>query len=151
MAAGLGLFGAEGGTEAVDAAKGVDIRLVVQLARLGQVGRLAEVIGLEKGGRALAGGWGQDRRVHIDEAVIVEPIADGADDGSPHPQHGPLPLRADPQVAVVHQELDPVLLGLNGVVLGHLEHAQAGDAQFITAGDARGPVVLADSTGDDEG
>jgi hypothetical protein len=85
MAAGLRLFGPEGGAEAIDTAEGVDVRLVVQLPRLGQVGRLAEIVGLEEGARALAGGRGQDRRVHVDEAVVVEPVADGADDGGPHP------------------------------------------------------------------
>ena len=56
VAAGLGLLGAEGGAEAVDLAEGHDRGLVVELAALAEVGLLAEVVGLEEGRRALAGG-----------------------------------------------------------------------------------------------
>jgi hypothetical protein len=54
-------------------------------------------------------------------------------------------------VAVVHQKIDPVLLRLNGVILGRLEYLQAGDTQFVAAGDARSAGVLANGAGDDEG
>ena len=54
VAARLGLLGAEGRAEAVDAAERHRARLAVELARLRQVGLLAEVVDLEEGGRPLA-------------------------------------------------------------------------------------------------
>ena len=49
--------------------------------------------------------------------------------------HG-LARRADPEVAPVHQEVDPVLLGLDRVLLGQVHHFEAGDVQLEAAGGA---------------
>ncbi len=43
-----------------------------------------------------------------------------------------------------------MLLGLDGVVLGYLQHLQAGDAHFVAARDARRAGILAHRAGDDQ-
>ncbi len=43
--------------------------------------------------------------------MAIEVIANGFDDGVPHPNDGVLPVGSQPQVPVVHQEIDAVLLG----------------------------------------
>ena len=70
VAAGLGFFCAEGWAKAVDLAEGHDVRFVIQLARLAQVGfAFVEVFGFEQGGGAFNRRWCQDRGVHVNETV----------------------------------------------------------------------------------
>jgi len=90
VAAGLGLLGAEGGAKAVHLAMRGHVRFVVELAGLGQEGRLPEVVNREQAGGVLAGGGGQDGRVNQQIAVIVQPVADGADDRGPDAHDRPL-------------------------------------------------------------
>ena len=90
VAAGLRLLGPEGRAEAVDLAERRGGRLEVELARLAQVGLVAEVVGLEEGRGALAGRRGQDRRVDQDEVALVEEVADRLLDLAAHPQRGAL-------------------------------------------------------------
>jgi len=141
VAPGLGLLGPEGGAEAVDLPEGHGVGLVVELTALGQVGLVAEVTGLEEGGRALAGTGRQDRTVHAQEALVIQPFGDRAHDLGADAQDRVLARRADPQVAMVHQEVGPVLLGRDGVFLGLLDHLQSADGQLIAAWSAR---ILAD-------
>src|SRR2546421_2797912 len=119
----LRALGAEGRAEAVDFAERRRGRLVVELARLRQVRLLvAEVVNLEERRRALARGGRQDRRVAEDEAVAVEEVADGADDGVADEEYGVLSSRAEPEVTVIHQELCAVLLRRDGIALGALQN-----------------------------
>ena len=136
MAARLALFRAEGRAEAVDFAKGEDIGLVVELAGLGQVGRLAVEIDLEERCSALGGVGREDWRIDVEEAVVVEPVADGTNDGGAHAQYGPLAAGANPEVAVFDEKLDAMLFGLDRVVVGELDQFEAGRVEFIAAGDA---------------
>src|ERR1017187_9053622 len=66
VTAGLGFLRAEGGAEAVDLAEGEGGGLNVELAGLGEVGGVAEVVELEEGAGAFAGGGGEDGRVGAD-------------------------------------------------------------------------------------
>jgi hypothetical protein len=75
----------------------------------------------------------------------VDPLLDFvADDGD-----RPLPRAAEPEVAVVEEEVDPVLLRLDRVIQGaRAEHLDIGDGELVPPGRAG---VLADLAGDREG
>ena len=120
VAAGLRLLGPEGRAEAVDLAERRGRRLEVELAGLREVGLVAEVVGLEQRRGALAGRRGEDRRVDQREVALVEEVADRLLDLAAHPQRRPLAARAQPEVAVLHQERGAVLLGGDRVVLGQV-------------------------------
>ncbi len=75
-----------------------------------------EVLGAEQGAGALAGAGREDGRVQQGEAVAVEEVADGLHQGVADAQDGPLALAAQPEVAVLHEELGAVLLGRDGEV-----------------------------------
>ena len=77
-------------------------------------------------------------RIDQDEAVVVEVPADGVDDRVADLADGPLPLRAQVQVAVLHQEVDAVRLGRDRVALGRGDdlgirygHLVAADAALV--------------------
>jgi hypothetical protein len=115
VAPGLRLFGAEGGAEAVDFAEGHGVGFVVELPGLGEIDLFVlEVVDLEQGGGAFAGGGGEDGAVDEGEAVVVEIVAGGFDDLVAHLADGVLAAGAEPEVAVVHQEVDAVFLGVMG-------------------------------------
>ena len=140
MAARLGFFGAEGGAEAVDLAERHGRGFVVELAGLRQVGLfVVEVIHFEKRGGAFAGRGGEDGRVDQGEAVGIEIVAHGLDDFVADADDGVLALAAQPEVAVIHQEIDAVLLGSDGVGVGFrnaLQHLDVLDVHFEAAGGA---------------
>ncbi len=76
-----------------------------------QVGFIVvEVIHFEKRRRALASRGCEDRRIHQREPVAVEIIAYGFNHFMPHTNNGVLPLGPEPQMPVVHQKFDAVLL-----------------------------------------
>ena len=58
------------------------------------------------------------------------------------------PLRAEPQVPPLHEEVDTVRLGRDGVVLGSLDGSHLADAQLIPA---HCSGILYDRAGDFEG
>ena len=151
MPPGLRLLGPEGGAEGVDVAEGHGRGFVVELAGLRQVDLLVvEVVDLEQGGGALAGGGREDGRVEQRETVGVEVVADGADHLVADPQDGVLAPAAQPQVPVVHQEVDAVVLGRDGVRIGlrnALDHLQVLDIQLVAA---RRAGFGADLAGDDD-
>ncbi len=150
VAARLRFLGAEGRPEAVHLAEGGDVGLVVKLARLRQIGRLAEVIHLKQGGGLLACRRRDDGRIHQQVAVVVQPLAHGPDDRRPNPQDRPLACGAHPQMAVVHQELRAVLFGPDGVVAGDLDDVDTVDTDFIAAGDAGRAFVCPHRPRDDD-
>ena len=96
MATRLALFGAEGGTEAINTAKGINVSFVVQLTGLCQIELLAEIVYLKKRGGTFASRRGEYGGVHVDKAMVIQPVADGLDDCRSYSQHGPLADRANP-------------------------------------------------------
>ncbi len=81
---------------------------------------------------------------------LVEEIAGGVDDFGAHAQDRRLALRAQPEVAVLHQEVGAVLFGRDriGVGLGHALHdLDVRDVEFVAAG---GALVGADFAFDDD-
>ena len=150
VAAGLGFFRAEGGAEAVDLAQGQRGGLDVELAGLGEEGGVAEVVDREEGGGAFAGRGSEDGRVGADEAVGVEILRCGAHDFGADAEDGGLARGADPEMAVLHEEVDAVLLEGDGVGVGlgdALDDLQVFDVEFEAAGSA---LVGADLAGDDD-
>ena len=116
VAAGLALFRAEGRAEAVDLAVSHGGRLEIELARLGKVDRLAEVIDLEEGlAPSPADGVRMGVSIRMKPRLSKNPRmalmivwrmrmrADGR-------------LRPQVQVAVAHEEVDAVRLGGDRVV-----------------------------------
>ena len=95
--------------------------------------RPAEVVHLEQRGLVLADDGREDRRIDQDEAVVVEEAADGVDDRVADLADGPLPLRAQVQVAVLHQEVDAVRLGRDRVALGRRDDLGVRDGHFVAA------------------
>ncbi len=120
------------------------------MAGLGQIRLLAEVADLEQGAGALGGAGGDDGRVDIEEAVVVQKVDDGPLDRRPHAHDRPLPAAAQPQVAVVHQELDAVLLGRDRVADGVLQHFGRVDVDLIPLGHAGGAGIGLHRAADDE-
>ena len=115
VAAGFGFFGAEGGAEAVDLAEGEGGGFDVELAGLGEVGLVVvEVVHLEEFGGSFAGVRRQDGWVGADEAVEVEVLGCGAHDGGADAEDGGLARGAEPEVAVLHEEVDAGFFELDG-------------------------------------
>ena len=148
MAPRLALLGAERRTEAVDATERHRRRFHVELAALRQVGLVVEVLGLEQRRRALARARREDRRVDEQEALGVHEVAERRDDLGADAQDRLLARRAQPQVAVIHQEVDAVLLGRDRVLRGDEHRGQPGDLQLEAA---RGPGLGLDLAGEGQG
>ena len=151
MTASLGFFGPEGGAEAVNLAQGKGGGFDIKLAGLGEVGGVAEVVDGEQRGRALAGGGGEDGRIGANEAVAVKVLGCGAHDFGPDAENGRLPGGANPQMAVLHEEVDTVLFESDGVGvrLGNtLDDLHIFDIEFEAAGSA---LVGADFARDNDG
>ena len=136
VAAGLRLLGAKRRPEAVGLAESGGGRLHVELAALREVRLLVEVLGLEERRRTFARARREDGRVGQGEAASVEEITDGCHDLGAHAQDRVLPLRAHPQVTVVHQEVGPVLLRRDRVVDRGVHDLQILRADFVATGAA---------------
>src|SRR5581483_782342 len=100
---------------------------------------LVEIIDWKERGCALAGRRRQDRWIGQHKATLIKEIADRSYDLGPDAQDGALPRAAHPQVAVLHQKVNAVLLTGNRkwIVFRHaLDYADIGDIHFVTTGSA---------------
>src|SRR5262249_15012674 len=118
VAARFRLLGAEGRPEAIDLAERLRTGLEIELAALCQVSLLVEIGRVGQRGGASARSRREDGRVEKYEAAGVEILAAGARDLAADAQHGVLAGRAQPQMAVVEQEGDPVFLRRDRILLG---------------------------------
>ena len=138
VALGVGVLRPEGGAEGVHIAEGHGEVLRVELAGDGQAGPFAkEVLGvvhsavlvlghvlqiqgghLEHLAGALAVAGGDDGRVDIDEAPVLEEAVDGVGSHAPHPKGSGKQVGPGAQMLDGAQELHPVALLLEGVVRG---------------------------------
>src|SRR5207249_9503691 len=132
---------AEGRSEAVDLAEGETGGLEVELPRLAQIGLLIEIVGLEQRRRALARRRSQDRGIDEDEIALVEEVPDRLADLAADAQESVLLRRTEPEVAMIQEEIGPVLLRGDRVVVRLLVHGDRGQLHLIAAGSA---VVPAD-------
>ena len=150
MAAGLRFFRAEGRAEAVDLAQRERRGLDVKLAGLGEKRRIAEVVDREERRGAFAGRRCEDGRIGADEAVVVKVLRRRAHDLGANAQDGGLARRAHPEMAMLHQEVDAVLLERDGVGVGlgdALDDLDVFDIELEAAGRA---LVGANFAGDDD-
>ena len=138
MALRVGVLSAERRAEGVDVAERHGEVLGLELARNREVGSLAEEVlavvdvamvverrvgrvdrgHVEHLAGALAVACGDDGRVHIDEAALLEEGVDGEGGHGAHAEHGAEQVGAGAQVLDGAQELDGVALLLQRVVGG---------------------------------
>ena len=150
VAARLRFFRAEGWAERIHLAQRHGRGFDIELARLRQIRLLVEVIDRETAWWCLRSGGRENRRIGQGESALVEEIARGLDDLGAHPQDRRLPLRAHPEMAVLHQKVDAVFFRRDriGIVFGDALHdLDVGDVEFISAGRA---LVGADFAFDDD-
>ena len=125
----LRFLGAKRGTERVNTTECSGERFTIQLTGLREIGAaFVEILGAEQSG-ALTDGGGQDRRVAMNEVARVKEIVDRLLDLMPHTHQRHLARRAQPEVPVVHQEIDAVLLWLDRII----DWTGAKDTQFRCA------------------
>ena len=112
----LRLLGAKCGAEGVDATHRGGERFTVELTRLREICvAFVEVLGAEEP-RALADRSREDRCVAAREVAFVEEIVNGLLDLVTHTHQRDLTRRTQPEVPIVHQEIDAMLLRLDRVV-----------------------------------
>ena len=110
----------------------------IELARLRQIGLSQIEVGhLEQRRSSFAGGGSEDGRVHQREPAGVEVVADRLDDRMADGEDRPLPRRAEPEMALLLQEADSVLLRLDGISGLSLEHPETRYVQLVADGTAR--------------
>src|SRR5712692_8952231 len=110
MAARLGFLGAENRPEAIDLAEGQRPRLGVELTALREIGlAVAEVVELEKIGRALARGRREHRCVEEHEAALMEKVAARGLDFAADAQDRMLTRGPHPQMPQIEQKGDAVV------------------------------------------
>ncbi len=115
VAAGLGFLGAECRTEGVHLAERHGRGFDVELSRLREVGLLVKVVDREQRSRALARGGREDGRIGQCEAPVIQEVACGLDDFGTQPEDRSLAWGTDPEMAVLHQEIDAMLFGSDGI------------------------------------
>ena len=82
---------------------------------MGEVGLVVvEVVHLEELGCSFTGIGSEDRWVGADEAVGVEVLGCGAHDGGADAEDGGLAGGAEPEVAVLHEEVDAGFFEVDG-------------------------------------
>src|SRR6185436_15182621 len=112
---------------------------------------VVKILHLKKRRCSFAGGRSEYRRVAQCESVVIEEVTHALDDFVANFENRPLPRRADPEVALIHEEFDAMLLGCywKGILFGnHLLGLDIREIHFVSAGSAR---VFADSPGDNDG
>ena len=135
----------EGGAEIVHFAVGNAGCLEVELPGLGEVGVSHVKVGDgEQRARALPDGTSKDRGVDEEKAPLVEEGAERCDCLVADAHDGGRPARSQPQVPVLQEEIDPVLLLGDRVVIRRvLNHLDAGDGELESRRRALVPARLA--------
>src|SRR6185503_2397255 len=90
----------------------------------------------EQVGGSLARRRCKDRRIHQQETVRVEEVADRANDFRSDRKNRVLPFRSQPQMPVVHQELRAVFLWGYRIIVSDLQDFDAGHIKLVAAGRA---------------
>ena len=138
--AGFGFLGAKRGTEAIHFAQRGGGGLDVELPGLGKIGLLVvDVVHFKEGGGAFASRRGKHRRVGKRVADAIHVIARCVNGLRADAQDRRLPGCADPQVALIEEEIDAVFLELDGEWLGGrypLQDFDRGNVHFKSAGGA---------------
>ena len=120
MTSRFAFFRAKSRTKAVDLSMGHARRFEIELTRLSEINRVAEVVDLKQGLSALAGRRSENRRVNQHVATIVVESPNLIDDRRANAKDVPRSLGPKPQVTVLHQKLDAVRLGCDGIITGYV-------------------------------
>lgn len=133
VARGVGIFGAEGGSEGVDLAEGAGEGFAFELARDGEVGGFAEEIVVPLGGFGLGGveggdaehfagafavAGGDDGCVDVVEISLAEEVVDGVAHGAAQAEHGAIEIGARAEVSDGAEEFGAVAFFLEWVIGG---------------------------------
>ncbi len=106
-----------------------------------QIGFLVfEVVHFKERGRAFAGRRSEDGRVDERKAVRIEVVANGLDDFVANAYGGVLTPAAQPEMAMVHQEIYAMIFGRNRIrfaLRNALQYASAFHIQLVSAGRSR--------------
>ena len=108
--------------------------LDIELTRLGQIGRLAEIPRLEKCPGMLTNRARENRRIDPGETATVEKVVYRLGYLGAHLEAGALQRRTQPEVSVIEQKVDAVLFGLDRVLVGPGQQRECGDPEFVSAG-----------------
>src|ERR1019366_2207620 len=139
IASRLRFLRAEGWPEAVDLTESHCRGFDIKLSRLRQVCLFVEVIHGKQRGRTFAGGGCKNRWIGEGEAAIVKIIACRLDDLSANPQDRGLTGRAQPKMAMLHEEIDTMLFrrdGVRVVRVDALHNLRVSHVHLVTAGSA---------------
>jgi hypothetical protein len=102
--------------EAVDLSEGGGAGLGIELAALGEIGALPEVVEREELRRALTGRGRDEGGVEAREALAAQELRTGELQLGADAQDGRLAGGADPEMALLHEKIGPVFLTAYGVV-----------------------------------
>src|SRR5205085_1040185 len=111
----------------------------IKLAGLREIGLVVKVIHRKQRGGAFTGGGGKDGRIGQHEAALIKKIPGSADDLGANAQHSGLARRAHPEMTVLHQKINSVLLAgyRKRIVFGYaLDDADISDIHLISTGSA---------------
>jgi hypothetical protein len=135
MAAGLGFLCAKRRPETVDLAQRQRGGFHIKLAGLREERWVAEVVELKQRAGALARRRSQDGRIGADEAFGIEVLLCGPHDGGADAQDGRLARRAEPKMAMLHQEVGAVFLrrdGVGRIGRDEMHNLEVGDVKLET-------------------
>ena len=135
VAPGFRLFGSERRAKAIHLAMGHRRRFHVQLTGLRQVSLPIKVVDGEQVARALHRVGGEHRGVDQSETVAVEIVSDRFDDRVADPKNDVLSGGPKPQVAVIHQKGDAVLLFGDRILLGATDDLETDHRKLEANGD----------------
>src|SRR5579859_8140735 len=145
MSSRLRFLGAERRAERVDPSERRRRGLTIELSRLCQVCVAQVEVFRRKEPASFADRGGQDWSVDPDEVSGVEKVVDRLLDFRADLEDRNLARAAEPQVSMLHQEIDAVLLWLNRVIDGtRADDLQTRDSQLDAS---RRPGLLAHGTG----
>src|SRR5205085_10961596 len=91
--------------------------------RLSQISFLfIKVVDLKKSCRSFTSSGREYRRIAEREAIVVQKISHGLDDGCSHLEYSVLAARAKPQVAMIHQKFRAMLFRSYGIIVCRLHN-----------------------------
>src|SRR5580704_15232271 len=150
VTASLRFFRTESWTERIDLAQRHGCSFNIELPRLREIRLLFEVVDGKKRRSPFAGSGRQNRRIGESESIAVKEVASGANDFGAHPQNGRLALRAQPKMAMFHQEINTVFFGSDGIRVSFRDALQDLDARNVKLVAARGAFIGAHLALDDD-
>ena len=132
VTAGFGFFSTECRSKTVDFTKSHCRRFAIQLSGLGQIGFASEIISGKKRCGPFRGIRCEDRCIDQDKIAGVEKFPGRADDFMTDTHNSMLACRTQPQVPVVHKEINAMLLFTDWIFFTDLNDLNLTDLYFKT-------------------